>query len=192
MQVVGAVVIGYILAQFLDFQFFTESVPSEESEDDSSQNPADYVAPENTQESVWANDDGLVHVWKIGVHMGGGINDEGRYEYHYQIGNATGTSFTRENVAADGTGPTSRITRYSTEQEAIDVVLETEEPPSPGGPEVQPEPEEPTEPPVMPPLMPPAGLGPSQGSLTTTAPAAALQTPSMGSYDSRPRRLGVF
>tara|TARA_R110002020_G_scaffold170714_2_gene360576 strand:+ start:9010 stop:9585 length:576 start_codon:yes stop_codon:yes gene_type:complete len=191
MQIVGAVVIGYILAQFLDFQFFTESAPSEESDDDSSQNPVapnpdDYEVPGNTQESVWSNEDGLVHVWRIGIHMGG---IEGQYEYHYRIGNASGTSFTSTSTPGGGK---PAILQYATEQEAIDVVLESEEPSSPGGPEVAPEPEEPTEPPVMPPLRPPTGFGPSQGSMTTTSAIQALPGGSMTSYGQRTKRLGVL
>mgnify|MGYP003633161855 FL=1 len=199
MQVVGAVVIGYILAQFLDFQFFTESVPSDESEDDSSQNP---VLPDpnrkpmpNTQESVWSNDDGLVHVWKIGIHMGGGLMGGGRYEYHYQIGNESGTSFTRENTAGrPGYSSTSKITKYSTEQEAIDAVLESENPPvtPPGGPEVQPEPEEPEDSPVIPPVSPPTGLGPSQGSLGSLSTNAAPQATSESVFSLRTGHKGVF
>ena len=37
MQVVGAVFIGYILAQFLDFEFFTKSTSTPSDSDDSSQ-----------------------------------------------------------------------------------------------------------------------------------------------------------
>ena len=186
MQVVGAVVIGYILAQFLDFQFFTESVPSDESEDDSSQNP---VIPDNTQESVWSNDDGLVHVWQIGVPMG----RNAVFEYHYQIGNASGTSFTRE-ATADSYPNNTRIVRFSTEQEAIDAVLESENPPAtpPGGPEVQPEPEEPEDSPVIPPVSPPTGLGPSQGSLGSLSTNAAPQATSESVFSLRTGHKGVF
>ena len=63
MQIVGAVVIGYVLAQFLDFQFFTESAPTEPAVPDEDQFDEDHpeyiLTPVFTAngETVWRSDD---------------------------------------------------------------------------------------------------------------------------------------
>jgi len=96
--------------------------------------PADYP---DTLEEVWSNDDGLVKVWKVGIAMG----RNAVYEYHYQVGNADGSSFVSESQAGN-TNP--RIVRFSTKQKAIDYILDKtdEEPSRPGEPEVQPDDED--------------------------------------------------
>ena len=92
--------------------------------------PADYP---DTLEEVWSNDDGLVKVWKVGIAMGRNAT----YEYHYQVGNADGSSFVSENQA--GTSKT-RTVRFSTKQKAIDYILDAgEEPSSPTDPQTEPE-----------------------------------------------------
>lgn len=100
--------------------------------------PADYP---DTLEEVWSNDDGLVKVWKVGIAMGRNAT----YEYHYQVGNADGSSFVSENQA--GTSKT-RTVRFSTKQKAIDYILDKtdEEPSSPGDPQTEPEEEAPSQP----------------------------------------------
>tara|TARA_R110002110_G_scaffold248989_3_gene465179 strand:- start:153 stop:683 length:531 start_codon:yes stop_codon:yes gene_type:complete len=173
MQVVGAVFIGYILAQFLDFEFFTKSTSTPSDSDDSSQNPffEEYPdEPENTIEEVWSNPDGDVKVWKIGVttfkrnyenyQTSTVYSWEPSTSYHYQIGNSDGTLFTREST---GFQNETKITTYSTKEAAIVEASKTEEEPEPDTPQTPPEPEPPTPP-------PPPSITPSfGGSLRVTS-----------------------
>ena len=194
MQVVGAVVIGYILAQFLDFQFFTESAPTEPAVLDEDQFDEDH--PEYILTSVFtANGE---TVWRyqqsIGTKYNDGAIDERSYESFFIIGNEDGTSFRTESGDGGITVPPrtgqTQVQTWASAEEAIDELTEEPEPPTPGGPEVQPEPEEPEDSPVMPPTMPPTGLGPSQGSFGSLGVNAGAGGASESVFDLRPHIRG--
>ena len=198
MQIVGAVIIGYVLAQFLDFQFFTESSPSEPvtpSVPDENQFDEDH--PEYILTPVFtANGE---TVWRYQISMGvvydDGAIDERYYESFFIIGNEDGTSFRTEAGDRGITVPPrgqKGVSMWPSAEEAINELQEEEEPVQPGGPEVQPEPEEPEDTPTLPPLMPPTGFGPSQGSLTTSSQNGAQEGVSEGIYSARSLHLGVF
>mgnify|MGYP003145085108 FL=1 len=199
MQIVGAVVIGYVLAQFLDFQFFTESGPSESTptkpavpdEDQFDEDHPEYIlTPVFT-----ANGE---TVWRYQISMGlvydDGAIDERTYESFFIIGNEDGTSF-RTEVGDRGITVPPRtgqrgVSVWPSAEAAIEELTEEEEPAPPWEP--QPEPEEDEEPPVLPPIMPPTGFGPSQGSLTTLRQNGAPGGASEGVYSMRGSRLGVL
>tara|TARA_R110000824_G_scaffold299541_1_gene487612 strand:+ start:7973 stop:8557 length:585 start_codon:yes stop_codon:yes gene_type:complete len=105
-----------------------------------------YVQPiqpeaDETKEAVYTSSNGERVVWKIGVPVYQKTYEDYEtsqvftwnvtYEYHYQIGNADGTSFSSEAVSGGGpnvpAGDRTRITTYSTKQAAIDRILEEEE-----------------------------------------------------------------
>lgn len=197
MQIVGAVIIGYVLAQFLDFQFFTESGPSEPvtpSVPDEDQFDEDH--PEYILTPVFtANGE---TVWRYQISMGlvydDGAIDERTYESFFIIGNEDGTSFRTEAGDRGITVPPRTgqrgVSIWPSAEAAIEELTEEEEPAPPWEP--QPEPEEEEEPPVLPPLMPPTGLGPSQGSLTTLSAKGGQQGASEGVFSMRGSRLGVI
>lgn len=196
MQIVGAVVIGYILAQFLDFQFFTESAPTEPAvldEDQFDEDHPEYIlTPVFTAngETVWR------YQQSIGSKYNDGEIDERSYESFFIIGNEDGTSFRTESGDGGITVPPrtgqTQVQTWASAEEAIDELTEEPEPPTPGGPEVQPEPEEPEDSPVMPPTMPPTGLGPSQGSFGSLRRNAGAGEASEGVFDLRASHKGVF
>jgi len=198
MQIVGAVVIGYVLAQFLDFQFFTESGPSEPvtpSVPDEEQFDEDH--PEYILTPVFtANGE---TVWRYQISMGlvydDGAIDERTYESFFIIGNEDGTSF-RTEVGDRGITVPPRtgqrgVSIWTSAEAAIEELTE-EEDEGPPWTRPQPEPEDDEEPPVLPPIMPPTGFGPSQGSLTTSSPNGGSQRSSEGGYSMRGLRLGVL
>ena len=121
--------------------------------------PSDYP---DTMEEVWSNDDGLVKVFKIGVHYGG---EGGRYEYYYVVGNADGSSFVSESQA--GTTALKRK-RFSTKREAIEYIERPQDndPNDPTSPEAEPEDDEEPTPPSLPPR-PDYGLGGGFTNLST-------------------------
>ena len=141
-----------------------------DSEEDNSEtetlpDPNDFDPSEypDTMEEVWRNDDGLVKVFKIGVHYGG---EGGRYEYYYVVGNADGSSFVSESQA--GT-TTLKRKRFSTKREAVEYIdRPQEDDPSPIGPEAEPEDDDEPTPPTMP-TLPDSGLGGGYTNLSTGA-----------------------
>lgn len=196
MQIVGAVVIGYVLAQFLDFQFFTESVPTEPAVLDEDQFDEDH--PEYILTSVFtANGE---TVWRyqqsIGSKYDDGAIDERSYESFFIIGNEDGTSFRTESGDGGITVPPrtgqTQVQTWASAEEAIDELTEEPEPPTPGGPEVQPEPEEPEDSPVMPPTMPPTGLGPSQGPFGSLGVNGGAGGASESVFSLRASHKGIF
>jgi len=143
--VLVAVGVVYLLLRDRDSEE-TVSEPEEPQDFDASQYP-------DTMDQVWTNDDGLVKVFKIGVHYGG---EGGRYEYYYVVGNADGSSFVSESQA--GTSALKRK-RFSTKREAIEYIERPRDDPSPTGPQAEPEDddEEPTAPSL--PTRPDNGFG---------------------------------
>lgn len=192
MQVVGAVVIGYILAQFLDFQFFTESAPTEPAVLDEEQFDEDHpeyiLTPVFTAngETVWR------YQQSIGTKYNDGAIDERAYESFFIIGNEDGTSFRTESGDGGITVPPrtgqTQVQTWASAEEAIAELSEEPEPPTPGGPEAQPDPDESEEPPVLPPITPPTGFGPPQGSLGSLSTNGGAG----GASESVFSRLGVF
>jgi hypothetical protein len=137
-----------------------DETPQDDNGDESPTPGTDEVEEfPDTIEEVWSNDDGLVKVWKIGVHRAG------RYDYSFAIGNEFGTSFVRTNsdrgtttiTATDG----SRIRRvmvFATRRDAIEYVERPREEPDPNDPtSPQREPEEDDDDSNSPPSLPPQG-----------------------------------
>ena len=105
MQIVGAVVIGYILAQFLDFDFFGE--PSYQGPANVDEEQFDEEHPEYILTLVFSSQGKAVWRYQLstGLSYDGGELDERGYEDYFIIGNEDGTSFRTESGSGGITVP---------------------------------------------------------------------------------------
>jgi|TARA_R110001599_G_scaffold145813_3_gene328576 hypothetical protein len=170
MQIVGAVVIGYILAQFLDFDFFGE--PSYQGPANVDEEQFDEEHPEYILTLVFSSQGKAVWRYQLstGLSYDGGELDERGYEDYFIIGNEDGTSFRTESGSGGITVPPrtgqKHVSVYPSAEVAINKIEQENSPPptpTPTQPQPEPEPEPEPEPdeeepqPQPPSIIPPMG-----------------------------------